>query len=98
MKWENKKSDLVNTIVEEMTIALEQRLNVHLEVFKPSEEVSTLSDELLSRDEQISDLTADNDSLKLKLEYIQGYVADLEGYLSDAQGVIGDIESESYFD
>ena len=87
MKWEDKKSGLVNTIVEEMTIML----NVQLETFKPSEEV-------ISQEEEISDLTADNDSLKLKLEYIQGYVADLDNSLSDAQAVKEDIESESYFD
>ena len=87
MKWEDKKSGLVNTIVEEMTIML----NVQLETFKPSEEV-------ISQEEEISDLTADNDSLKLKLEYIQGYVADLDNSLRDAQAVKEDIESESYFD
>tara|TARA_Y100000310_G_C20211494_1_gene591537 strand:+ start:264 stop:548 length:285 start_codon:yes stop_codon:yes gene_type:complete len=94
MKWEDKKSDLINPLLDEFSKMLSEKLDI----FKPSEEVSTLSDELISAKDEVSDLTADNDSLKLKLEYIQGYCSDLESYLSDAQAIKEDIENEAYID
>ena len=83
MDWNSKKTDIVNTI---MNLVEEQ-----LELIKPMESEQAYEDE-------ISDLTAELDSIKEKMDTIVDYVNSAQSYLGDIESSLNDIESEAYHD
>ena len=83
MDWNSKKTDIVNTI---MNLVEEQ-----LELIKPMESEQAYEDE-------ISDLTADLDSIKGRMDTIVDCVNSTQSYLGDVESSLNDIESEAYHD
>ena len=83
MDWNSNKQGVINRI----SAFIEEQL----ELIKPMESEQAYEDE-------ISDLTADLDSIKGRMDTIVDCVNSTQSYLGDVESSLNDIESEAYYD